>query len=129
MKTIATIILMLTATSCLASSGTTFCPFARDFKFNEAAGSMEAPGGWSIMLGGRIKIKSFVKVDASEINGEIYACTYNVNIAGTNLQMPIPAEDYLYVADNVKASNWHRGADDEVCVSSNPMTCSFHLEK
>lgn len=111
----------------LAGSGTTFCPHPTDFKYDKTSGMMVAPGGWEFAIGGPAKVRSFIKVEASDLDGSIFDCRYVIHVYGQTFPFPVQAEDYDYVADNIHSSVWHKGAAGMFCKFARPEKCRFHL--
>lgn len=126
MKTLALILSLTLCVSAFASSGTTYCPTTQDFHYDKASGQMVAPGGWALGLGEPFQVKSFVKVEAAGYNGQILDCVYNIVVDGSPYQIPITADDYQYIADDISSPIWHQGSISKICSNTNPKQCPFH---
>lgn len=118
---------LLMNVSAFAGIGTTFCPPAESFKYNNENGQMEAAGGWATTYSAhKVVVKSFVKAEAM-YDGQVYACIYNMVYKKMPSQLFVQADDYYYVADDIKnIAVWQKGANDLVCVSADPQKCTFH---
>lgn len=120
---------LLMSAGAFAGIGTNYCPPAESFKYNNQNGQMEAPGGWATTDSThKVAVTSFVKAEAIS-DGQVYACIYNVVFKNKPSMLFVQADDYYYVADDIKnIAVWQKGSNDMVCVSSDPQKCKFHRQ-
>lgn len=127
MRGIVASVLLLFSFSVFAAEGTTFCPQPGSFRYNKSSGRLEGPGGWYVPGDAKSKVVKFKFVEGSSYTGHIAYCYYDMKFSGTPMEMPADT-NYYYVADNIDGSNWRKGSAFQICESTNPADCLFHVE-